>query len=277
MPFNLDAYLARIQFSGGYAPDLKTLQQIHLRHTCAIPFENLDVLLERKIQLDDDSVFAKLVTGGRGGYCYEQNALLRRALVDIGFQVEDLGARVVIMRPPEMPPRTHRLQLVTLGDERWLADVGFGGKTLTSPIKLELNSEQTTPHGVYRLSLIDEDYLLSVRDGSEWLPLYRFDLQTQYFADYEVANHYVATWPASHFRHNLTVCLKVADGQTITLSNNQLNVAGQKQELPDAAAVYQALQAQLGLRLDDKQQGIGLDTFTAAFNVVIQQDKSRTP
>ncbi|WP_455428025.1 arylamine N-acetyltransferase [Dryocola sp. LX212] len=271
MSFNLKAYLARIRFSGGCAPDLATLQQIHLRHTCTIPFENLDVLLGRQILLDDNSVYAKLVAAGRGGYCYEQNALLRRALVEIGFQVADLAARVVIMRPQEMPPRTHRLQLVTLGEERWLADVGFGGKTLTAPIKLELNSEQVTPHGVYRLTPADDDYLLSVKEESDWLPLYRFDLQPQYFADYEMANHYVATWPASHFRHNLTLCLKGEEGQTVTLSNNQLNAAGQKQALPDAVAVYNALQTQLGLRLDDKQHGIGLATFTAAFNLVMQK------
>jgi N-hydroxyarylamine O-acetyltransferase len=50
-----------------------------------------------------------------------------------------------------MPPRTHRLLLVELNGERWIADVGFGGQTLTAPIRLLANEEQETPHGLYRL------------------------------------------------------------------------------------------------------------------------------
>ncbi|MCT4704023.1 arylamine N-acetyltransferase [Enterobacteriaceae bacterium H20N1] len=268
MAFDLNAYFARIHFSGNFAPDLHTLRQLHLLHTCAIPFENLDVLLGRRILLDDDSVFEKLVTAGRGGYCYEQNALLRRALLAIGYQVEDLAARVLIARPERVPARTHRLQLVTVGRERWLTDVGFGGKTLTAPLRFELNSEQTTPHGTYRLTRLDEDYLLSLREGGDWLPLYRFDLQPQYFADYEVANHYVATWPESHFRHHLMLCLHVHNGSTVTLSNRQLTVGGEKHELADAAAVYQTLQSRLGLRLDSPKHGIDCETFAAAFNLI---------
>lgn len=268
MAFDLNAYFARIHFTGEYAPDLNTLRQVHLLHTCAIPFENLDVLQERRILLDDESVFEKLVTAGRGGYCYEQNALLRLALLEIGFQVEDLAARVMITHPERMPARTHRLQLVTVARERWLADVGFGGKTLTAPLRFELDSEQTTPHGVYRLTRLEEDYLLSLREEDEWLPLYRFDLQRQYSVDYDVANHYVATWPESHFRHHLMLCLHVFDGSTITLNNRQLTIDGKKQQLADAAAVYQALQSHFGLRLDSPKHGIDVETFAAAFTLL---------
>ncbi|NIY46369.1 arylamine N-acetyltransferase family protein [Cedecea colo] len=268
MAFDLNAYFARIHFMGDYAPDLHTLRQLHLLQPCAIPFENLDVLLGRRILLDDESVFEKLVTAGRGGYCYEQNALLRRALLEIGFQVEDLAARVLIARPERMPARTHRLQLVTVAQERWLADVGFGGKTLTAPLRFVLDSEQTTPHGVYRLTRLEEDYLLSLREEDEWLPLYRFDLQRQYAVDFDVANHYVATWPESHFRHHLMLCLHVFGGSTITLNNRQLTVGGKKQELAGAAAVYQALQSRFGLRLDSPKHGIEVETFAAAFTLL---------
>ncbi len=49
-----------------------------------------------------------------------------------------------------MPPRTHRLLLVEVAG-RWIADVGFGGQTLTAPIKLLADIPQQTPHGSYRL------------------------------------------------------------------------------------------------------------------------------
>lgn len=268
MSFSPGEYLARIHFSGDYAPDLSTLQRILLCHTCAIPFENIDVLLGRTIQLDDDAVFNKLVRGGRGGYCYEHNALLRRALVEIGFQVDDLAARVLLARPTDVPPRTHRLLLVTIGERRWLADVGFGGKTLTSAIRLELDCEQGTPHDSYRITRLGEDYLLSVREEDGWLPLYRFDLQPQYLSDYEVANHYVATWPESHFRHNLMLCLKLANAKTNTLNNRQLTLAGETRQLADAAEVYRALQTHFGLRVDDPQHGFDFTCFAKAFGLL---------
>lgn len=262
MTFERQTYFARIGFQAKAVPTLETLQRIHLLHTCSIPFENLDVLLGRTIRLELDNVFEKLVVAGRGGYCYEQNALLRAALEDIGFEVEDLAARVLITQPPEMPPRTHRLLLVTINQQRYLADVGFGGKTLTSPLRLETDVEQLTAHGVYRLTHLESDYLLSIKQPDGWMPLYRFDLQPQYFSDFQVANHYVSTWPESYFRHHLMVCLHKTDGTTLTLSDRQFS-GEQREEIGDERAMYQLLQEKFGLRLDHGQHGISVAEFTA--------------
>lgn len=262
MAFDLQAYFTRIAFQGEAKPNLETLQRIHLLHTCAIPFENIDVLLRREIRLDIDAVFEKLVVAGRGGYCYEQNALLRAALEHIGFVVEDLGARVLIAQPTEMPPRTHRLLLITLNQQRYLADVGFGGKTLTSALRLERDVVQNTDFGDYRLTQIDDDYLLSIQQQDEWLPLYRFDLQPQYASDFEVANHYVSTWPQSHFYHHLMMCLKKADGTTLTQNDRQFN-DGQPRTIDDAAELYQLLQDKFGLSVNDPHYGFSLAEFAA--------------
>lgn len=262
MTFDRQTYFARIGFHGEAVPTLETLQHIHLLHTCSIPFENLDALLSRTIRLELDNVFEKLVVAGRGGYCYEQNALLRAALEDIGFGVEDLAARVLITQPPEMPARTHRLLLVTINKQRYLADVGFGGKTLTSPLRLETDVEQPTAHGVYRLTHLDGDYLLSMKQQDGWMSLYRFDLQPQYFSDFQVANHYVSTWPESHFRHHLMLCLHKPDGTTLTLSNRQFS-GEQREDMADERAVYQLLQEKFGLRLDHEQYGISFDEFAS--------------
>jgi N-hydroxyarylamine O-acetyltransferase len=262
MTFERQTYFARIGFQEKAVPTLETLQRIHLLHTCSIPFENLDVLLGRTIRLELDNVFEKLVVAGRGGYCYEQNALLRAALEDIGFDVEDLAARVLITQPPEMPPRTHRLLLVTINQQRYLADVGFGGKTLTSPLRLETDVEQPTAQGVYRLTHLESDYLLSIKQQDDWMPLYRFDLQPQYFSDFQVANHYVSTWPESYFRHHLMVCLHKTDGTTLTLSDRQFS-GEQREEIGDERATYQLLQEKFGLRLDHGQHGMSVAEFTA--------------
>ena len=60
-PF-LTAYFARIGWSDSANVNIETLQALHLLHNAAIPFENLDVLLPREMQLDDLSLEEKLVT-----------------------------------------------------------------------------------------------------------------------------------------------------------------------------------------------------------------------
>jgi two-component system, response regulator PdtaR len=84
--FNFHAYLVRIGYTGPRTSTLPTLQAIHALHPAAIPFENLDPFLRRPVRLDLGSLQAKLVVERRGGYCFEQNALLAAALEAIGFR-----------------------------------------------------------------------------------------------------------------------------------------------------------------------------------------------
>ena len=74
-PF-LTAYFARIGWSDSASVDIETLKALHLLHNGAIPFENLDVLLPREMQLDDLSLEEKLVTARRGGYCLNRTEYL---------------------------------------------------------------------------------------------------------------------------------------------------------------------------------------------------------
>src|SRR5918993_759721 len=90
----LNAYLARIRYTGPREPTLDTLRGIVLGHATSIPFENLDVLLGRGVSLADQDVEQKLVRDRRGGYCFEQNSLLLRALSALGFAATPLSARV---------------------------------------------------------------------------------------------------------------------------------------------------------------------------------------
>ena len=73
-PF-LSAYFARTGWQQPVQVDIDTLRGLHLHHNCAIPFENIDVVLPREIHLDDGCLVDKLVTARRGGYCFEQNGL----------------------------------------------------------------------------------------------------------------------------------------------------------------------------------------------------------
>jgi N-hydroxyarylamine O-acetyltransferase len=126
--FSLDRYLARVGYRGPVAPDLATLRGLKAAHVQTIPFEGIDPLLGRPVNLDAASVWRKLVESRRGGYCFEQNHLFKAALDAIGFTSIGLAARVRWMSPRDAPlgPREHMLLKVDLPEGPFLADVGFG-------------------------------------------------------------------------------------------------------------------------------------------------------
>ncbi|MGY5957062.1 N-hydroxyarylamine O-acetyltransferase [Kosakonia sp. BK9b] len=261
-PF-LTAYLARIGWNSTPDVSLDTLRALHLHHNGAVPFENLDVVLPREIELSEEAIFQKLVVARRGGYCFEQNGLFERALKAIGFEVRSLLGRVVLSNPSQMPPRTHRLLLVQLDGEPWIADVGFGGQTLTAPIRLQADSEQATPHGLYRLQRAGDDWVLQFRHHERWQSMYQFEMGQQYQADFVMGNFHSAHWPASHFRHHLLMCRHLPDGVKLTLTNFHFTHWRQGQVLeekvlPDVAALYETLQTRFGLGVNDAKYGFSL-------------------
>ncbi|MEW5561112.1 N-hydroxyarylamine O-acetyltransferase [Enterobacter asburiae] len=266
-PF-LTAYFNRLNWSDAVAVDIETLRALHLRHNCTIPFENLDVLLPREIQLDDQSLEDKLIGARRGGYCFEQNGLFERVLREIGFNVRSVLGRVILANPPQLPPRTHRLLVVELAGERWIADVGFGGQTLTAPIRLQADKEQTTPHGVYRLLNEGNDWTLQFRHHDRWQSMYIFDLVQQYFSDYVAGNFWSAHWPQSHFRHHLLMCRHLPDGGKLTLTNfhfthQENGHAVEQLNLPDVESLYLLLQDKFGQGVDDPKNGFSLADLAA--------------
>lgn len=201
---NLDAYFQRIGYSGERTATLPTLEAIHYCHTQAIAFENLSPLLGQPVPLDLPSLQQKLVDSERGGYCFEQNGLFRSVLTALGFPVTSLAARV-LWRSPEavISPRTHMALLVHVDDAPYIADVGFGGLTLTTPLRLAPGIQQPTSHEPFRLVEVDDTYIMQALLGQAWRPLYQFDLQPQHLPDYEVSNWYVSTYPKSLFVNSL--------------------------------------------------------------------------
>ena len=221
---DLDAYVERIGYTGPREPTIETLRGIHQRHVQAIPFENIDPFAGRPVRLDAASLERKLVRERRGGYCYEQNLLLVHALRGLGFQVAGLAARV-LWNVPEgtMLPRTHMLVLVDLDERAFVADVGFGGLTLTAPLRLDPDVEQATPHEPFRLCRDGDGCVMEARILGQWKPLYRFDLQEQMQADYDMASWYQCNHPQSRFVANLIAARPDAD-RRYALFNNELAI-----------------------------------------------------
>ena len=90
-----DAWLKRISYKGPPTPSLEALQALVAAHSGAIAYESIDVLLGRPPKLDLASLQTKMIVGGRGGYCFEQNMLFRGGLRSLGYKVTSLQARVV--------------------------------------------------------------------------------------------------------------------------------------------------------------------------------------
>ena len=216
---DLEAYFARIGFEGAARPTLDTLRELHLRHAEAIPFENLAAFLGEPVRLDPASLHEKLVARGRGGWCFEQNLYLSYVLEAIGFDVRRLAARVRWnVAPGVVTARSHMLLEVTIGGEPWIADVGFGGQSLTAPLRLVPGIEQPTPHETFRLVREREAFVLQAHVEGEWRALYAFERHEQHLADYEVSNWYLANHPQSQFVTGI-VAARAAPGLRHALRN----------------------------------------------------------
>ncbi|MBX3530425.1 MAG: arylamine N-acetyltransferase [Rhizobiaceae bacterium] len=257
MDIDLDAYFGRIGYRGNGAPTLATLADIHRLHPAAIAFENLEPFTGGCVSLTMDDLQAKLVRGGRGGFCYEQNLLLMEVLRALGFTVKGLAARVVWNRPADaLTPRSHMLLAVPLDGETWLMDVGFGGLTQTGPLRLAPGVEQQTPHEPFRL--VDEAgaYLVQAHAAGEWRNLYRFDLAEHFAIDYEVSSFFLCRHPASHFIANLMAARALPD-RRLALMNNRYAIhhrdgRTERNEIASADELADLLERDFGLSLPDR-------------------------
>jgi N-hydroxyarylamine O-acetyltransferase len=257
MSIDLDAYLARIGYSGLRIPTLGTLRAIHELHPRAIAFDSLDPWLGRPVGLGIDALQAKLVASGRGGYCYEHNTLLWAALERLGFAVHGLSARVLYSTPPGggRHPRNHMLMHVATPDGPCIADVGFGGLTLTGPIKLEPELIQETPHERVRLTKAGEDWVLEADAGGQWRKMYQFGLEEHIGPDYEVANYYMSTHPRSPFVVRL-VAARPLPGKRLALANTAMSIhtvggPTEKRTITSAQELRRVLTEDFGVTLPD--------------------------
>ena len=257
---DLDAYHARIHYAGRRKPTLDTLRGLVLGHATSIPFENLDVFLGRGVSLADADVERKLIGDRRGGYCFEQNSLLLRALTALGFEATPLSARVRLKAPRDLvPPRTHLFVRVVIDGVPWLADVGVGGLSPTAPVRLDLlDAEQRTPHEPRRIVCEERSssprYFHQAMLGDMWSDVYEFTLEEMPAIDREVGNWWTSTSPQSKFRQNLMVALARPDGTRVSVLNREFTHRRgaeilERIELADTEALLTVLAERLELRL----------------------------
>lgn len=163
-PTQLDAYFARIGYTGTPRADLATLTALHRAHVQAIPFENLDVQLGQAPGLDPLAAYAKLVERRRGGWCYEQNGLLGLVLTTLGFDVTRMAGAVLRQVRGDATMGSHLCLKVTL-EQDWLVDVGFGAAQL-EPLQLANGTWDHAPIPVSLAQTEDAHWRLAIQLGS---------------------------------------------------------------------------------------------------------------
>ena len=229
---DVPAYLARLRYTGPTTPTYETLRALHRAHLLAVPFENLDIALGRKIVLDEDAILRKIIHQRRGGFCYELNGAFAALLKALGFQTTLLSARVARDTGGESPDFDHLALRVDL-EQPWLVDVGPAGTFRLMPAEERLQLEKLSRNGT-------------------WKPQYSFALTPRSLEDFAGMCHYHQTSPESHFTQN-RICSQATPEGRITLSGVKLIVTRnghrEESELTSEDARGEALQKYFGIEL----------------------------
>jgi N-hydroxyarylamine O-acetyltransferase len=254
---NLDAYFRRIEWGEPIRPSLATMTSLLAAHMAKIPWENLDVLLGRRIRLDVEGLEAKLVTGRRGGYCYEHASLLFMVLESIGFTPLRHSARVTMIDSRTVAPRSHMFLTVTVPEGTFVLDPGFGGLAPTVPVPLI--DAAPVRSGSDAVSMVRDGglWILRVVSGGKSVDAWTTTLELDNASDFVVANHYTSTYESSAFVNRLM--LRAAGPQRqgrITVMNRDVTITSEDgtsetHALPDRPALRALVREHFGFDLPE--------------------------
>jgi N-hydroxyarylamine O-acetyltransferase len=256
---DLDAYLARIGLRGRPG-----LAELHRAHVTSIPFENLDPRRGVPVSLEPEALERKLVAQRRGGYCFEQNLLLKAGLDALGFGVQTMLARVRVGAVPwNRRPRTHLVLRVRAEGKDWHADAGFGRGTLLEPIPFGPGGPYEQSGWRFRVVEDDRELVLQAAQDGDWVDQYGFVPETVPFIDIETSNWFTSTYPRSPFVTGLIVSTQHPDGARVTLSDweglalREETPAGASSVRPvEPSEVDELIAARFGLRVDGRRTDI---------------------
>jgi N-hydroxyarylamine O-acetyltransferase len=156
--------------------------------------------------------------------------------------------------------RTHMLLKVETEEGPYIADVGFGSRTLSAPLSLASEGEQTTPHGVFRLIRAGMHIEQQARIDGEWKTLYRFSLEEQTAKDYEVTNWFHSTNPDSPFTNRLMVS-RFDGARRLGLFDNQFSIhhadgTTDRRTLQSAEDIAGVLETEFAIALPEPRDGL---------------------
>ena len=189
----------------------------------SVPFEALDVPLNRKIKLDLTSLYNKVVLNNRGGFCYELNYLFYSLLSEIGFDAMMVSSR--ICNKESYGPAFDHMSIVVKLDKYWLVDVGYGDLFI-EPLRLHTTGIQEDYFKKYRLEpLNDTEFLLSesLKNKQDFVKRYIFHLEPRTIDEFYDQCAYKQSSPDSYFVRN-TICTMPTKYGRKTILNDMFKI-----------------------------------------------------
>jgi N-hydroxyarylamine O-acetyltransferase len=254
----LTAYLKRVGIRAPRRPTLHALRRIHRAHIDAIPYENLDIQLDRPIRLDTESLFAKLVEGGRGGYCYEHNGTLAHALEAMGFDVRRVLGGVARETEGDGNWWNHMPLVVRFaGGEKYLADGGIG-TGFRDPLPIRNGSYRVGAFNFGVWSIGDNEWRCSI-DPRVTNLTFDFGLARREISEFEAKCTELSTSPDSPFVKTLTVQnpgetdIWVLRARTLTVYDPQKPEGKTARVVTDPADFAALLRGRFNLTLDETE------------------------
>lgn len=223
---DIQEYLTRLRYIGEVRPNLESLIALQKAHLLSVPFENLDIHARKRIVLDPDRLFHKIVVMKRGGFCYELNGLFHLLLQKLGFHATLAMGRVYDRtRSAYGPEFDHMLVLAKVDGQTWLADVGFGDFAMR-PLKVTLDEPVTDLNGQFVIERHTDEYFRVSRYSPEemrYLPEYLFSKTERSLSDFTEMCLYHQTSPESHFTRQKLCSVATATGR-VTLTDAKIIV-----------------------------------------------------
>ena len=254
---DLGAYFERIRWGGAARPRYEVLAGIIRAHMTAIPFENLDVLLGRNVRLDVAGLQDKLVRARRGGYCFEHAMLFAAVLERLGFHPVRHSARVILFASPTTSPRGHMFLTVRLAEGRFVVDVGFGAQSPPFPVPLLEDEQQRADDTTHWMARDADFWILRTKADGKTISGWVSTLEQDNAVDFEMANHYIATHPASPFVNRMLLCARTEHGRVTAMNRDVTIWRGNRSnasQLADRAALRALLVAHFGFDLPEVER-----------------------
>jgi N-hydroxyarylamine O-acetyltransferase len=218
---DIDRCLKRIGYIGPTEPNLFTLRALQRAFLLKVPFENLDIHLGRQISLASESIYEKIVSRKRGGFCYECNILFFDLLNELGFQVEYLSARMV-KGGTAGPEYDHMVILVNL-EHDYLVDVG-NGQSCREPLRIDGTNRSISEGYEYRVGTYGKGYALYYQQSdTAWTPRFLFTLIPRERGAFSGMCHYHQTSPESVFTQRRLATIATKEGR-VTLTDMRIAI-----------------------------------------------------
>lgn len=261
----IEQYLRKLQLND-FEPtvNLATLTKLQDAHLKYIPYENFDCLNGKITSLKRQDMFNKVIMHNRGGICFELNGLYNWLLESLGFEVTSYSARF-IDKMETYQLRRHRVMCVTLGEKRYLTDVGVNSESPRVPLEIVDGLIQSDGISQYKFTRSEFwGWLLWQKErGKIWKRLFGFTEEPQIDKDFITASFWCDAHPDSPFIKSKKLSIFREDCN-ITIRGNYLKfyLGGRvkyRYKINTGAELKEILWEYFGINVDHRLKDDGIE------------------